>query len=134
MSKPKDLPLGNKGKKQEPIIRERLPEPDELALGWATGKDDETGREVIQLKGIPQDRRDAHFYVVGATRSGKTKFLESLIKQDIENGFGFGVIDPHGDFTEDIKGYLHLLHKDEPDFLREKVVLIDPTDKDLSVA
>ena len=129
MSKPKDLPLWTKGEKQEPIIRERLPEPDELALGWATGKDDETGREVIQLKGIPQDRRDAHFYVVGATRSGKTKFLESLIKQDIENGFGFGVIDPHGDFTEDLKGYLYALNKDAPESLQERVVLIDPTDK-----
>jgi hypothetical protein len=129
MSKPKDLPLWTKGEKQEPIIRERPPNPDELALGWAAGKDDEANRDVVQLKGIPQDRRDAHFYVVGATRSGKTKFLESLIKQDIENGFGFGVIDPHGDFTEDLKGYLYALNKDAPELLRERVVLIDPTDK-----
>ena len=119
---------------KELLISSRPPTPDELALGWAAGMDETENRPVHQLKGVSQDHRDAHFYVVGATRSGKTKFLESLIKQDIENGLGFGVIDPHGDFTEDIKGYLHLLHKDEPDFLRDKVVLIDPTDKDLSVA
>ena len=114
---------------QEPLVLSRRANPDELALGYAVGNEENTLREVYQLKGISQEHRDAHLYVVGATRSGKTKFLESLIKQDIENGLGFGVIDPHGDFTEDIKGYLYILKKDEPDFLQENVVLIDPTDK-----
>ena len=113
----------------EIIIRARNPSPDELALGWAKSQDEETRKEVRELKGISIDHRDAHFYVVGTTRSGKTRFLESLIKQDIENGLGFGVIDPHGDFTEDIKGYLYALYKDEPELLQERVVLIDPTDK-----
>ena len=128
-SKPKVSPIWANEENQEPFLRSRSPNPNELALGWASGKDETDGREVYQLKGIPQDRRDAHFYVVGATRSGKTKFLESLIKQDIENGLGFGVIDPHGDFTEDIKGYLYALNKDAPELLQERVVLIDPTDK-----
>src|SRR3989344_4758486 len=128
-SKPKVLPIWNNEENKEPLIRSRSPDPNELALGWAAGKDDEEEREVIQLKGIPQDRRDAHFYVVGATRSGKTKFLESLIKQDIENGVGFAVIDPHGDFTEDIKGYLYALNKGTQESLQERVILIDPTDK-----
>ena len=119
---------------QEPLVLSRRANPDELALGFAIGVDNETLREVHQLKGISQEHRDAHFYVVGATRSGKTKFLETLIKQDIENGLGFGVIDPHGDFTEDLKGYLYALKKDEPDFLQENVVLIDPTDKANTVA
>src|SRR3989338_5526471 len=126
---PKFSPIWANEENQEPFLRSRSPNPNELALGWASGKDETDGREVYQLKGIPQDRRDAHFYVVGATRSGKTKFLESLIKQDIENGLGFGVIDPHGDFTEDIKGYLYALNKDAPESLQERVVLIDPTDK-----
>ena len=78
---------------------------------------------------MPQAQREAHFYVVGATRTGKTKFLETLIRQDIENGAGFCVIDPHGDFTEDIKGYLYALKKHAADLLQEYVVLIDPTDK-----
>jgi len=83
-SKPKVSPIWANEENQEPFLRSRSPNPNELALGWASGKDETDGREVYQLKGIPQDRRDAHFYVVGATRSGKTKFLESLIKQDIE--------------------------------------------------
>ena len=123
------MPLWTEQTDEEPIVRDRPPNLDELALGWAEGKDEETNRKVWQKKAMPQAQREAHFYVVGATRTGKTKFLESLIQQDIENGAGFCVIDPHGDFTEDIKGYLYALKKHAADLLREYVVLIDPTDK-----
>src|SRR3989344_3623846 len=77
---------------QEAVLRERTPNPEELALGWAEGEDDETGKPLIQLKGVPQDYRRTHFYVVGASGSGKSKFLETLAKQDMANGDGFGVI------------------------------------------
>ncbi|MEK7610236.1 MAG: RNA-binding domain-containing protein [Patescibacteria group bacterium] len=121
-------------KSQEPLVRSRAPNPNELALGWAGGKDETNGQEVHQLKGVSQEVRDTHFYIIGASGSGKTRFLETLIKQDIENDLGFGVIDPHGDLTEDIKGYLYLLHKDDPKFLQENIVLIDPTNKEQVVA
>ncbi len=113
-------------------ILQREPTPDELVLGWAEGTNESTRETTILPKGIEQEARDTHFYVIGASGSGKTKFLESLAKQDIENGLGFGVIDPHGDLTEDIKGYLSLL-KDE-EFLRKNVVLIDPTNTERVVA
>src|SRR3989344_5648547 len=131
-TKPKVLPIWGNEAGKEPLVRSRSPNPDELALGWATGTDDTENRPVHQLKGVSQEHRDAHFYVVGATRSGKTKFLETLIKQDIENEFSFGMIDPHGDFTEDIKGYLYLHYKNDPAFLYNKVVLIDTTDKNFT--
>jgi len=127
-TKPKVLPVWTNENK-EPLIRSRSPNSDELALGWAEGKDEGTGNEVFQLKAVPQEHRDAHFYVVGATRSGKTKFLETLIEQDIKNGFGFGVLDPHGDLAENIKGYLYILKRESPELLQERVILIDPTDK-----
>jgi hypothetical protein len=45
---------------------------------------------------------------------------------------GFGVIDPHRDLVEDVKGYLTLtLSREE---LEERVVLIDPTDEKYTVA
>lgn len=119
---------------QELLVRSRPPNPDELALGWAAGKDETDNREVNQLKGVSQEHRDTHFYIVGASGSGKTKFLESLAKQDIENGLGFGVLDPHGDLTEDVKGYLYILKKHAPELLQEYVVLIDPTDPKYTVA
>jgi len=125
---PPDLPLFCHPERKSALRRFAL-RPDELALGWYTGG----AVPDITLKGILQEHRAAHFYVVGATRSGKTKFLETLIEQDIRNGLGFGVIDPHGDLTEDIKGYLWLLSGRSQEFIREKVVLIDPTDKERTV-
>jgi hypothetical protein len=58
--------------------------------------------------------------------------MEFLIRQDIAKGNGFGVIDPHGDLVEDVKGYLALaLSREE---IEERVVLIDPTDEKYTVA
>lgn len=128
--RPKVLPMWEDASSQEPLVRFRSPNSGELALGWAGGKDDTNGQEVHQLKGVAQEIRDTHFYVIGASGSGKTRFLETLAKQDMESGLGFGVIDPHGDLTEDIKGYLYLLNKNNPEFVQENVVLIDPTDKE----
>lgn len=113
------------------IVRSREPNPDELVLGWATGKDETSGREVRQLKGVLNEDRDTHFYIVGASGSGKTKFIESIIEQDIISGVGFGVIDPHSDLTENIKGHLYRLK--DAEFLRNSVIVIDPTEKERTV-
>ena len=39
-------------------------------------------------------------YVIGATGSGKTTMILSMVNQDIQNGKGVAVIDPHGDLAE----------------------------------
>ncbi len=46
--------------------------------------------------------RARHLYVIGATGTGKSTLLKSLILQDIEAGEGIVVLDPHGDLAEDI--------------------------------
>ena len=105
--------------------------PGTLDLGWYWSEN----KEEFQMAKIREEDRATHLYVVGATGTGKTKFLEFLIWQDIEKGNGFGVIDPHGDLVEDIKGFLacrYDKYKDEKE-LSEKVVLIDPTDPDFTV-
>jgi len=105
--------------------------PGTLDLGWYFSEK----KEEFQMAKIREEDRSTHLYVVGATGTGKTKFLEFLIWQDIEKGNGLGVIDPHGDLVEDIKGFLacrYDKYKDEKE-LSEKVVLIDPTDSDFTV-
>ena len=100
-----------------------------LDLGWYYSEN----KEEFQLAKISEKDRATHLYVVGATGTGKTKFLEYLIKQDIEKGNGFGVIDPHGDLIEDVKGLLALRYApDEPE-LTDRVILIDPADKNYTV-
>lgn len=45
------------------------------------------------------DRR-RHLYIIGQTGTGKTVTMKAMLRQDIENGKGVCVIDPHGDFAE----------------------------------
>jgi hypothetical protein len=127
--------LFKRKKKEEVKIEEKVEEEhieiDEenvINLGWYWSEN----KQEWQLAKIKEDDRKIHFYVVGASGTGKSKFLEFLIRQDITKRNGFGVIDPHGDLVEDVKGYLALtLPKEE---LESRVVLIDPTDEEFTVA
>jgi hypothetical protein len=49
----------------------------------------------------PEDRL-RHFYVIGQTGTGKSNFLKTMIMQDIKNGEGVCMIDPHGSDIQDV--------------------------------
>lgn len=51
---------------------------------------------------IPEDREATHMHVIGSSGSGKSKFLEWMIREDIKKGRGLCLIDPHGTLYEDI--------------------------------
>lgn len=71
---------------------------------------------------VPLEKRMVHMQVVGNTGTGKTKFLEHLIRQDIEQGNGLILIDPHGDL------YKNVLRFCIQKRLHDKVILINPSD------
>ncbi len=50
--------------------------------------------------GIRKKDRRYHMYVVGKTGVGKSTLLLNMVKQDIENGEGMALLDPHGDLVE----------------------------------
>jgi len=102
--------------------------PDTLDIGWYYSEKEDDFR----MAKIAQKDRTSHLYVIGATGTGKTKFLEFLIQQDIEMGKGFGVIDPHGDLIEDVKGFLGYYYGEDEEISR-RVVLVDPTDPEFTV-
>jgi hypothetical protein len=52
--------------------------------------------------GLNLEERRRHMYVIGATGTGKSTMLLSMIKQDMEHGKGICVIDPHGELVESI--------------------------------
>jgi len=100
-----------------------------LNIGWYWSEN----KEEFQLAKIAEEDRATHFYVIGATGTGKTKFLEYLIQQDIYKRNGFGVIDPHGDLIEDVKGFLISRYEPYEEEISDKVILIDPTDPEFTV-
>jgi Helicase HerA, central domain len=60
----------------------------------------EWGGDIPFGLGVPARRQ--HVYLIGQTGTGKSTLLRNLILQDIEEGRGVGVIDPHGDLASDI--------------------------------
>ncbi len=82
-----------------------------------------TFRRQRKKVGIKVDDRRRHIYTVGKTGMGKTAMLENMIIQDIKNGNGVGVIDPHGELAEKI---LDLI----PSNRINDVVYINPADID----
>src|SRR6266568_3907668 len=59
-------------------------------------------RNQRKLFGIKQADRRAHMYMIGKTGTGKSTLLETLMRQDIENGEGLALLDPHGDLVEKV--------------------------------
>ena len=51
---------------------------------------------------LDREARRRHLYVIGQTGTGKSTFLQHLAKQDIKNGDGVCIIDPHGELVEDV--------------------------------
>ena len=52
-------------------------------------------------------------YAIGKTGTGKTTLLETLIRQDIANGHGLALLDPHGDLVEKIAASIPEHRKDD---------------------
>jgi hypothetical protein len=76
---------------------------------------------------LSRDARSTHLYVTGATGTGKSKFLEHLIWQDIvawpRSKCGMLVLDPHGSLYDNIMA--RLAWNDFPGTTKRPIVPID---------
>lgn len=91
-----------------------LPE-EGLVLGQSIFRGEE---KTVRL--TAKDRR-RHVYLIGQTGTGKSYAMTNTIIQDIKNGAGVGVVDPHGDLIDQILEYI-------PKERMEDVILFDPGD------
>lgn len=56
--------------------------------------------EQTQVSFASREDRRRHFYIIGQTGTGKSTLLREMIRQDIAQGEGVAVIDPHGELIE----------------------------------
>lgn len=70
--------------------------------------------------------RQYHSYVVGLTGSGKSRFLQNCILQDIRCGRGCAVIDPHGDLARDIIRSLSPGENGKGNSVLNRIVYVSP--------
>jgi hypothetical protein len=68
-----------------------------------------------------REDRFRHFYVIGQTGTGKSSIFQTMIRQDLRNGDGLCVIDPHGSLVESILPYIPKNRVDD-------VILFEPAD------
>lgn len=69
---------------------------------------------------ITDEDRRRHLYMVGQTGTGKSNLIVNLVHQDIKNGKGACVVDPHGDLIDDILGLV-------PENRKDDVIVFDPS-------
>ena len=74
------------------------------STGLALGINEHAGISNVVRLGAEQ--RIRHTHIVGASGTGKSTLLFNLIKQDITNHAGVGILDPHGDLIERILGII----------------------------
>jgi hypothetical protein len=83
---------------------------NDLNLGQITG----SGKSLM----FPRELRDKHLYICGSTGTGKSKFLENLIRQDIVNWrkskCGLILLDPHGSLYDSLMQWLSWHKVDRP--------------------
>ena len=98
----------------------QAPAPDSLPeQGLTIGKNIFRGEE--RMVRILDDDRRRHFYIIGQTGTGKSVLLQEMVRQDIEQGKGVCLIDPHGDLAEKVLSYV-------PASRAEDVIYFNPGD------
>jgi len=97
-----------------------LPPPRELPTeGIVIGRNNFRG-QTTDIR-IMKDDRTRHQYIIGKSGSGKSVLLSYMAKQDIANGDGICLVDPHGDLVEDT---IQTVPKERA----KDIVIFDPAD------
>ncbi len=101
-------------------LAEDVPAADLTNLGVTNFRG---SQEVFGIK--IKDRR-RHIYVIGKSGVGKSTLLQNMTLDDIKEGRGVGVVDPHGEYVDYVLERI-------PDERIEDVILFDPSDQEFPI-
>ena len=85
-----------------------------------------TFRDKNQLFGIKRKDRRQHVYILGKSGTGKSVLMFNMVIQNIQNGEGVCVVDPHGELVEGILSAI-------PPHRMKDVVYFNPADTDYHI-
>jgi hypothetical protein len=77
--------------------------------------------------GLYRQDRLRHAWMIGKTGSGKSTLIANLIRQDLANGEGLALIDPHGDLVDAVLPFV-------PKERTNQVLLFAPEDREFPVS
>lgn len=107
------------------VLSKKTPPPRNLPTSAGDPQISFIGRTNYRDKhldfGIRRFDRRRHLYVLGKSGNGKSSLLQLLIRNDIEQGYGCAILDPHGDLIEDVSRFI-------PRHRVKDVVIFDPSD------
>ena len=84
-----------------------------LFLGFTDDREhptDEPERRPSVRVHLTEDERATGVHVIGAPGTGKSKFLEHCIRDDIRHGRGLCLIDPHGELYDNVLAWCTWVH------------------------
>jgi hypothetical protein len=87
--------------------------------------DNEHNGEIVPVC-LTAEQRVRHTHIIGSNGTGKSSLLLNMVRQDIENGDGLAVLDPHGDLIDQILGFI-------PEDRIDDVVLVDLADEEFPI-
>lgn len=76
--------------------------------------------------GIKLKDRKRHIYLIGKSGVGKSTLLKNMVIDDIREGRGVAMIDPHGEDVMEVLDYI-------PNSRANDVVVFDPGDRDFAI-
>ncbi|MCX6788535.1 MAG: type IV secretion system DNA-binding domain-containing protein [Candidatus Jorgensenbacteria bacterium] len=83
-------------------------------------------RNKDRLFGIKRKDRRQHMYVIGQTGTGKSNMIHNMVIQDIANGEGVCLVDPHG---ENVEALLEKI----PENRMDDVIYFNPADSEYNI-
>lgn len=107
--------------------------PADLPIKGETAEEDITlvgktdFRNTEKIFGIKLLDRMQHVYIIGKSGGGKSKLMLNMITDDIMEGRGVIVVDPHGDLAEEALAVI-------PQRRIEDTIVFDPADREFPVA
>ncbi|MDP3993219.1 MAG: type IV secretion system DNA-binding domain-containing protein [bacterium] len=78
-------------------------------------------RSEVKRFGIKKKDRRLHMYIIGKTGTGKSTLMENMIIDDINEGRGMAVVDPHGSLIQHVLEFI-------PEHRIQDVIYFNPAD------